>query len=82
MLIYFTDIHILACKQFLIHLPRQLAISLDVKHLSPSRETGSVSSVTSMFILVAHICSLFPSMYPFRAKRGKGTKLPDLNPSQ
>lgn len=35
---YLTGIHILACKQFPIHLPRQLAISLDVKNLSPTKK--------------------------------------------
>lgn len=50
------------------------------KEFKPNQETGSISSVINVFILVAHICSFSPSMYLFRAKTGKGTKVLGLNP--
>lgn len=77
---YLTGIHILACKTLLIHLPRQLAISLDVKNLSPTKKEEA-SVLRRVFILVAHICSFSPSIYPFRAQMGEGTKLLGLHPS-
>lgn len=49
------------------------------KECKASQETGSISYVTSVFILVVHICSLPSSMYLFRAKTWKRTKLLGLN---
>lgn len=70
---YSTGIHILACKQFLIHLPRSLAISLDAKNLSPTKkQEATVLSQVRLFWWLTS-AAFFLRYIPFRAKLGKET---------
>lgn len=68
---YLTGIHILACKQFPIHLPTQLAISLDVKNLSPRNRKHQFWHMC-VYFGGSHL-QLFPLNVSFQSQNGRVT---------